>query len=178
MNNFISMNIVFIGMRGSGKTTISKLLGEKLGYPYIETDDRIEKKVGMKIADFVKKNGWEAFRTKEGEIIQELSTCNHTVISGGGGTVLRKENVNVLKANGIFIYLTASLSTLYERIKDDTSRPFLTTAATQKEDIKRTRAERKKIYQEAADFTISTETHTKKEVVEEVYRYLQGKNIL
>lgn len=172
------MNIIFIGMRGSGKTTISKLLAEKLGYPYIETDDRIEKKVGMKIADFVKKTGWEAFRTRESEIIQELSTYNHTVISGGGGVVLRKENVSALKANGIFVYLTASVDTLYERIKEDTNRPFLTDAKTHREDIEKTLHEREKIYQDAADFVISTEENTIEDTGEKIYTYLISKKIV
>lgn len=172
------MNIIFIGMRGSGKTTISKLLAEKLGYPHIETDNLIEKKVGMQIADFVKKNGWEAFRTRESEIIQELSSYNHAVISGGGGIVLRKKNVAALKPNGVFIYLTASIDTLYERIKNDTNRPFLTTAKTHREDIGKTLHEREKIYQDTADFVVSTDENTIEDTVKKIYTYLQSKQIV
>lgn len=156
-NQIINKNIVLIGMRGSGKTTIAKLLAKKSGKQYIELDEILAKKVGMDIPQIVKKYGWDFFRNKEAEIAKEAALHTDKIISTGGGIILNAKNVEVLKENGIFILLNASPSTLLKRIGNDSNRPFLTNAKTRKEDIENLLKERLALYKQAADYIIETD---------------------
>ena len=77
-----------------GKTTLGKMISEKHGYEFIDIDELIEKKVNCKIVDYINKLGEENFRKVESEIIKEVSSNNHLVISTGGGAILREENID------------------------------------------------------------------------------------
>src|SRR3989338_7128109 len=99
-------NIVLIGMRGSGKTTVAKLLSRKLNKEYIELDELIVEKVGMSIPKIVKKFGWDYFRHQESDIAEKVSSYNDKIISTGGGIVSKSKNIETLKKNGILILLS------------------------------------------------------------------------
>jgi len=172
------MNIVLIGMRGSGKTTIGNFIAKKLDWQFIETDSLIEKNIGTKISKFVNQSGWIAFRTVESKFIDNVSNLDSVVISSGGGVVIKKENIRKLKKNGVLIWLTASNDTLYNRIKDDRNRPFLTNARSRKEEIKKVFKVREKLYKGAADLVVSTETNTIEQALHDIYKYLNSKNII
>jgi len=129
------MNIILIGMRGSGKTTIGKMLAEKLNMGFIETDAIIEKKIGESIIDIIEKSGWQKFRKIEHCIIKEVSSFNNCIISTGGGVVLNNKNVKLLRNNGIIIWLDTDVNILINRIGNNYHRPFLTNKKTAKEDI-------------------------------------------
>jgi len=168
------MKIVLIGYRGSGKTTVGKILSKVLGLRFISTDEEIVKKTGKSIPEIVKNYGWEKFRDIETEIAKSLSDEDNIIIDTGGGIVLRDENVRALKRNGIVIFLSAPPEVLAERIKDDSSRPPLKLGRTHWDEVKEVLEERLPYYRKAMDIEISTEGKTPEEVSEEIIKILQN----
>ncbi len=118
-------NIYIVGFMGTGKTTVGRLLAEKLGREFIEMDDEIEKREGMKIVSIFATKGEEYFRTVESEVLKDIAQKSNIVVSCGGGVVLKEENMKILKNTGIVICLRASRDTIYERTKNDSFRPLL-----------------------------------------------------
>jgi len=161
------MNIVLIGMRGSGKTAVGKILAQRLGRELIEMDELIVQKAGKSIPEIVAQHGWEKFRDLEAEITAGVTKRDNTVIATGGGVVVSSPNITKLKQNGLVVWLTASVDTLLNRIGDDESRPLLK-GKTRREDIEITLAERQPLYQKAADITIDTEGKTPEAVAETI----------
>lgn len=174
-----NMNIVLIGMRGSWKTSVGKFLTQRLGYGLRETDGMVEERVGQSIADFVREHGWDVFRKKETEAIADVAQEDHVVISTGGGVVLRRENIEALKANGYVIFLYAPIEVLVGRMKRGSDkRPLLTDAATFDEDVRRTWKEREALYRSAADVIINTAQQSPQLISEEIFKILKERRIL
>ena len=171
----IRMNIVLIGYRGTGKTTISKLLGNKLKRDVINLDERIVEKAGLSIPKIVERFGWDRFRDIESEIVEEVSIKDNCVIDTGGGVVLRDKNIRNLKKNGIIILLTASKEKIVERIKNSNNRPSLTKGKTFLEEIELVMEERKPKYTLAQDYTIDTSNLTTHEIFEQILSILNQK---
>jgi shikimate dehydrogenase len=165
------MNIVLIGMRGSGKTTVGKILARKLGRDLVEMDELIARKAGLTIPEIVGKDGWAKFRDIEEEITDEVAERDNIVNASGGGVVTREKNVTKLKKNGVLVWLQASVDTLLERIGKDSERPLLA-GRTQREDMEITLAERLPLYQKAADLVVDTENQTPQEVADLVIKSL------
>jgi shikimate dehydrogenase len=161
------MNIVLIGMRGSGKTAVGKVLAQRLGRELIEMDELIVQKAGLTIPEIVEKHGWERFRDLEAELTAEVAKLDNIINATGGGVVVREPNVTKLKQNGLVVWLTAGVDTLLARIGDDESRPLLK-GKIRREDLEITLAERQTLYQKAADITIDTEDKTPEAVVETI----------
>lgn len=153
------MNIILIGFRGTGKTTIGKILARQIGKEFIDADVYLEKKEGMSIKDIFTKGGEPLFRDIESKVIAELSLLDDKVIATGGGAVLREENVKHLKKRGIIILLDADANTLYKRIHRDSHsrqrRPNLT-AKGGYEEVQFLLEQRRPIYNRIADFVINT----------------------
>ncbi|MEK7699303.1 MAG: shikimate kinase [Planctomycetota bacterium] len=153
------MNIILIGFRGTGKTTIGKILARQLGKGFIDADEYLEKKEGMSIKDIFEKGGEKLFRDIESKVIAELSLLDNKVIATGGGAVLRDENVKMLKKRGIIILLDADANTLHKRIRRDTltlqRRPNLTTRGGY-EEVQYLLEQRRPIYDKVADFVVNT----------------------
>lgn len=167
------MNIVLIGMRGSGKTAVGKILAQKLGRELIEMDELIVGKAGLSIPHIVEEYGWERFRDLEEEITIEVARRDNIVNATGGGVVTSEQNITNLKKNGLLVWLTAGVDTLSKRIGEDSQRPLLT-GKTQREDMEMTLAERKPLYQKAADLAIDTENKTPQEVADLVISRLKA----
>ena len=119
------MNIVLTGFMGTGKSAVGMLLAKKLAWQYYDTDTMIEKEVGYSINEIFAKNGESYFRDVESKAVKLVALLDKTVVSTGGGVVLRKENMAELERSGIIICLTATPEKIYERTKHDTSRPLL-----------------------------------------------------
>lgn len=118
--------VVLIGFMGSGKTTIGIRLSYLLRIPVEDTDKWIEQKNGCSISEIFEKQGEEAFRQKETELLREWAGSDHSrVLSVGGGTPLREENRELLKKCGTVVYLRVQPETVYQRLKGDTTRPLL-----------------------------------------------------
>ena len=163
------MNIVLIGMRGSGKTVVGKLLAERLGKQFIEMDELIVQRAGLSIPEIVESYGWGKFRDVEEEITCEVAKLDNVVNATGGGVVTREENIRELKKKGKLVWLTVSLDTLLKRIGDDPSRPSLT-GRSQREDMEVVLTERSPVYEGAADVIIDTEDKTPEEIAEAIIK--------
>ena len=151
------MNIVLIGYRGTGKSTVAKILGERLGRTVISTDAAIVKEAGQSIPEIVEQFGWDHFRKLETEVCQTFSNQDHLVIDTGGGAILKEENVAALKTNGMIFWLTAEVSTIASRIGGDTQRPSLSGTKTFVEEIEEILNARTPKYQAAAGHVVPTD---------------------
>ncbi len=159
-------NIVLIGMRGSGKSTVASLLSKKINRESIELDDMIIKKVGLSIPMIVAKFGWDYFRDQETAMVDIVSSSSNKILSTGGGVILRIENIEALKKNGLLILLTASVETLVARTARKSWQPALTANRNRKKEIMEVLNQRKQLYHEAADKIINTDGLKPDEVVQ------------
>jgi 3-phosphoshikimate 1-carboxyvinyltransferase len=150
-------NIVLIGMRGSGKTTVARELARRLGIRRLDLDEIMARKLDLSTPEIVGKYGWGYFRDQEAIIAKEMSAMSDTLISTGGGIVLRPENVAALRQNGIVILLKASVDVLVQRLRDSTDRPPLTNQKSLRAEIEQVLRERQRFYEEAADIVIDTD---------------------
>lgn len=166
------MNIVLIGYRGTGKSTVGKALAAKLGRAVVSTDQEIIRRAGRTIPEIVAGHGWEYFRDLESDVCKELAGQNNLVIDTGGGAILRKQNVEVLKQNGLLFWLTASVETIASRIGGDTQRPSLTGTKSFVQEIEDVLSERTPSYQAAADHTLCTDARSVNQLVESILRLL------
>lgn len=167
--------VILTGMMGSGKTEVGELLGEQLGYEFIDTDVVIRQRAGKSINKIFREDGEDAFRTLEREVIAELADAKEKVIATGGGAVMDADNRRLLKAMGQVVYLKASPRELYLRMKNDKSRPLLQVENPQKE-LDRILGERKAVY-EQADIVIDTESVSVDEVVDQLIDELARRTI-
>lgn len=151
------MNIVLIGYRGTGKSTVARIMGQRLKRKVISTDAEIVKEAGQSIPQIVEQFGWDHFRGLETQMCQKLTGQDNLVIDTGGGLILKEENVNILKANGTIFWLTAEVPTIVKRISGDTQRPSLSGTKSFVEEIEDILKERTPKYQAAADHVISTD---------------------
>jgi shikimate dehydrogenase len=166
------MNIVLIGMRGAGKTTVGRILARRLGRKLVEMDELIARRAGLAIAEIVEKYGWEKFRDIEEEVTSEVAGQDNIINASGGGVVTREQNIAKLKKNGVAVWLKAGVNTLLERIGKDSPRPLLV-GKTQREDMEITLKERMSLYHKAADFMVDTEGKTAEEVAETIIKSLK-----
>ena len=139
-------NIVLIGMPASGKTTVGRLLADRLGRAFIDTDDEIVAKAGKSIPDIFAQEGEAAFRALESDVIREVGAKTGAVIATGGGAVLRSENVTALKQNGRVFFLDRAP----EKLIPGTGRPLF----ADPRQAFQLYARREPLYRAAADVTV------------------------
>src|SRR4030042_2711167 len=165
------MNIVLIGYRGSGKSTVGRRLATRLKLKFVDIDDLIEERQGVSISDIVKSHGWGHFRKLERNTIEEISKEDHLIIAPGGGAVLDTDNVKALRENGFIIWLKADKQTLLKRMNQDpgtnTRRPTLTGKGTS-EKLKEIMSLRAPLYERASELKIDTQTLDVEAVVERI----------
>ncbi len=165
------MRIVLVGYRGTGKTTVGRILAEALKWPFIDTDPLIELRARLSIADIFARLGEPAFRDLEAAVIADLDEIDPAVIAVGGGAVLRPRNLPHLRQNSLVVWLTASPETLYKRITADATtpsrRPSLTGLAGL-EEIRHLLEVREPYYHSAAHLVVDTETNTQRQVAEHI----------
>jgi shikimate kinase len=113
------MNVVLIGYRATGKSTVGRILSAKLKIAFSDTDVMVEKSMAMPIKEIVALHGWDFFRAKEKETIKTPAQKGDCVIATGGGVVLAQENVDLLKQAGVIIWLNAPLQDIVDRLNRD-----------------------------------------------------------
>ena len=160
------MNIVLIGYRGTGKSTVGRLLAARLGREFVSTDAEIVKRAQRTIPEIVAQQGWDYFRDLESDICRELASRDQLVIDTGGGAILRAQNVEALKKDGTLFWLTASVETIAKRIVGDNQRPSLTGTKSFIDEIQDVLRERTPKYHAAADHSIATDDRSINQLVE------------
>ncbi|MDO5408799.1 MAG: shikimate kinase [Eubacteriales bacterium] len=152
-------NIFLIGFMGTGKSTIARKLKAKLQMDYLEMDETIVQKQGMPIAEIFERYGEGYFRDLESSLLIELQSHQASVISCGGGVIVRPENADHMKKHGRVVLLTATPETVYNRVRDNTDRPILNNHMNV-DYIRSLMEQRRERYEAAADLTVSTDRRT------------------
>lgn len=161
-----TINIVLTGMMGCGKSTIAKKLSEKLpNFKLIETDELIIKTEKKSINEIFKTQGEAYFRQKETELLTQLKDQDKLIISTGGGMFVNHKNQELLKSS-FSVYLSATVETIYNRVKMDTKRPLLN-CDNLKEKIKKLISERELEYQKAT-CEIKTDDKQPEKIADEI----------
>lgn len=150
-----SKNIVLIGFMGSGKTVVSKALSKQLGWKRVSVDEIIEEQEGCRITEIFKRKGEAYFRLQEARAVKDLAQQTNVIIDCGGGIVLNPENVVVLKQTGTVFFLHATPDVIYDRLKNDKTRPLLQVPQPQ-EAITELFNQRLPLYRRAADIEINS----------------------
>ncbi len=162
------MNLILIGYRGTGKTTVGRILASRLGLRLISLDALIIEKAGASIPEIVDQHGWDHFRGLEKEVVKESCGSDGQVLDCGGGVILREDNIRELKRAGNIIWLRASVKTIVERIHADDQRPSLTGRKSFVQEVEEVLSEREPKYRAAADIIVDTEGKNPEAVVEEI----------
>ena len=148
-NNF--NKITLTGMMGSGKTSIGKLLAKKISLPFYDSDKRIESKLNLKISDIFSEFGEKRFRQEEELICKELLEKKKFILALGGGAILNKEIHNLMLDKTLSIWIKTNMDVLFNRLKNDRSRPLLNGVDLKKE-IKKISSDREQFYSKSALF--------------------------
>ncbi|MBW3569370.1 3-phosphoshikimate 1-carboxyvinyltransferase [Candidatus Parcubacteria bacterium] len=161
-------NIVLIGMRGTGKSSVGRMLAKKLGMRFVDVDQFIESENAVNIKQAVKKKGWEYFRGLENQAIKMLTKRSNTVISTGAGAILSESNVRLLRSNNLVFMLKAEPKILSKRITKYDKLPALTKHKSVHDELDEVWQERKNKYYSSCDFIIETENLSLESVVSEI----------
>lgn len=168
-------NIILIGFMGSGKSTVARKLSKKTGIPVREMDDMIAEQEQMTITEIFEKYGEPYFRDLETRQTRIVSETDGVIVSCGGGTVMRQENVDYLRKNGTIILLQANPDTVYERVKRGGDKRPLLNRHMSRGYISWLMKQRDEAYRAAADVIIETDGMNSERVAEEIIRILKLK---
>jgi shikimate kinase len=170
-------NLVLIGYRGTGKTSVGVRLAEVLHRPFVDLDQVLVREAGQSVADIVAQSGWPEFRRLEKALVARYREARGLVLATGGGVVLDPNNVAALQKNGIIIWLTADPAVIQARLAQDqprdANRPSLTGGDTIRE-VAAVAAERAPLYQAAAQISIDTTHRSVSQVVKLVLAALES----
>jgi len=155
--------IILIGYRGSGKTTVGRLLARQLGWTFADADEHLEAVAGKSIAEIFVAEGESGFRDREAAALADLCQRDRLVIATGGGAVLRPANRELLRASGFVVWLIASPETSWNRLQGDPTtaarRPNLTPKGGFDE-VQSLIAARTPLYRELAHFQVDADTQS------------------
>ncbi len=169
--------IILIGMPGSGKTTIGKNLARLLQKPFVDLDQQIEQRCGVKIPVIFEIEGEAGFRKRETAVLEEVMAQDDILLATGGGAILSEENRQRLSAGGRVIYLKASVEDLYRRTSRDRGRPLLA-GTDPKKRLTELMTARAPLYGSIADITIETGTGSITSVVQKIIQYIAPARIM
>lgn len=160
-------NIVLIGLPGSGKTTVGRVLASQLDYSYFDTDEFIEMRCIKPLSDIIDELGEPYFRDMEKTIIHELRAEKESVISTGGGAVLDADNQKALNQIGTVIYLSVSHEEQVSRLAGCRTRPFLRSGDVSKT-LLSMREKRLSTYHQLANITVETSKKSPERIAGEI----------
>jgi shikimate kinase len=169
-------SIVLIGMMGAGKSSVGRSLHRRTGMAFLETDEIVASNLGMSIPQIFFTQGEKKFRKTETEALQTICGTKRAVIATGGGIVLRKENVEILKRLGLIVWLDGDQETLFARAARTTDRPLLQTKNPREAFSEIFRA-RKVLYTQIADIRLDTSQLTVDEVAMAILSKLRNMNL-
>jgi shikimate kinase len=166
--------ILLVGMMGAGKTTVGTALAQRLGYPYLDSDEQVERQTGQTVREIFETRGELAFRAQEKQALAAaLTSVGPVVVSVAGGAVLDADNRHRLRQAGLVVWLRASLQTLARRVgAGQGHRPLL------EEDplaaLTRLYQQRRPLYAQVADVVIDVDLLTPEQVVEQVLEHVRS----
>ena len=170
------MPITLIGYRATGKTTLARMLAERLGWDWIDADVEIERRASKTIAEIFAEDGEPVFRDLEADIILELCGQEKLVLAAGGGAPLRPQSRRAMRQSGKVVWLQARSETVLARMTGDATtamrRPELTNKSAL-EEIVHLMEERESIYRETADIEVDTEAKTPRQLTDEIIQRLE-----
>jgi shikimate kinase len=165
------MNLILIGYRATGKTTLARLLAERLDWESVDADVEVERRAGKSIARIFAENGEPVFRDLEAEVTADLCRRDRLVLAAGGGAPMREENRAAMRACGRVVWLQARPETILARMSADPTtadrRPSLTDCSALDE-IKLVLTRREPVYRRTADLEVETEDKTPEQLVDEI----------
>lgn len=145
-------HIWMIGMMGSGKSTVGRLVADRLGRPFYDTDEMVERARGASIPEIFAEDGEPGFRKREKRVVEEVASLPRGIVATGGGVVLDAENVATMRRSGTIVYLAVDVETLSGRLEQAEGRPLL--AGHTDERLPAIAAEREERYRKAADVIV------------------------
>jgi shikimate kinase len=164
--------ILLIGMMGSGKSTVGRLLAERLGWPYADSDEQVEARTGKTVPELFAERGEAFFRAEETLALEEATTSDGpVVVSVAGGAVLSADNRSRIRRAGLVIWLRADVATLAARVGDGHGRPLL--GDDPRAALQRLYDERRPLYEELADVTVDVDQLSALEVTDRVVAALE-----
>ena len=168
------MNLLLIGYRGTGKSTVARLVAQRLGWPWLDADVELERRAAKSIAAIFAEDGEPKFRALESQVLAELVQADRHVLALVGGVVLQLQNREVIKRAGPVVCLTAHPETILDRISADPTtaerRPNLTSGGL--EEIRELLANREPLYRECASAAVDTSGRDLTDVVKDVLAFM------
>ena len=160
-------NIYLVGLMGAGKTSIGKLLAKRTNRQFIDLDNEIIKNEKCSITEIFKKSGEEKFRELESTQLRNTTKMTNTVISTGGGIILREDNIKIMLSHGLIIHLDVNLETQMLRVKNRENRPLI-----DKGDIKKVmlemRKDRDETYKKISKISIDTSNKKRNVIINDI----------
>ena len=164
--------IALIGYRGTGKSTVAKILAERLGLELAELDRLIDERAGERIPEIVSRFGWDKFRELETELLADVVKRDNMVFDLGGGVVEREENRKLIKDSCRVVWLKASPKVIIARIQDALHRPSLT-GKSFVDEVPEVLARREPLYRSLAHLELDTENQSPEQLAEAIIASLK-----
>ena len=161
--NSEGQSIALIGMMGAGKSSAGWCLHRRTGWVFVDTDEIVASKLKMSISEIFAEHGEERFREAETDALRRIRTEEQTIIVTGGGVVLRKENIEILKSQAVIVWLDGAEQILFARASRKQNRPLLQTKSPRKSFSQIYHA-RRPLYANIADIRVDTSILTGEEV--------------
>lgn len=169
--------ILLVGYRGTGKTTVGRILAQRLGWTFADSDDVVEAAAGKSVADVFAAGGETNFRDREAAALRDLCARERVVVATGGGAVLRAANRELFRSSGFVVWLTARPETIFSRLGSDPAtssrRPNLTPAGGM-EEVRTLLAAREPLYREVAHFIVDADVPSPEAVADAILTAWRG----
>ena len=166
-------NVYLVGLMGSGKTSIGKILAKRMGMNFIDLDDEIIKDQQCSISEIFDRFGEEKFRHLENKKLLSTLEIDNCVISTGGGIIMDQDNIKIMVENGSIIHLDIDLETQLLRIKNKKNRPLLRDKDDERKILVKMRKERNHIYKKIAIGSVNTSNKRRNDIVSEVVNIIE-----
>ncbi len=171
-------NVLLIGSRGSGKSTVGAALAHRLSWSFVDTDVDIETRLGLSVREIFERLGQPAFRQAESEALERAAAADRTVFSTGGGVVLSAENRRRLRRAGLCVWLRADADELHRRTARDPRSAALRPQLTDLDPLDETRhvlERRAPLYESVADASFDTNGRSIERIVSDVFEWVSAR---